>query len=269
MNIVACIKQVTDPEAPAAAYVIDSKNKTFSVPRGIPPVINPFDENAIEAGLQLKEAKGGTLTVISLATRPAEEVLVALRHALALGADKAILLDDPAFAGGDSHSTAYVLAMAIRKLGEYDLVLCGRQAADWDQGQVGLGIAEILDLPAASPVREIEAVDGRVRVERIASDGYYVIELTLPAVLAVSNEINTPRLAPLRGILRASKEEIPIWTAASIEADPQRIGIAGSRTSIVELSIPSHEGVCEFISGDTVEEAAFNLVDRLRHEKVL
>ncbi len=108
-----------------------------------------------------------------------------------------------------------------------------------------------------------------MEAQQLQKVGYYVMELTLPAVLAVSNEINTPRLAPLRGILRASKEEIPVWTVASIEADPQRIGTAGSRTSIVELSIPSHEGVCEFISGDTVEEAAFSLVDRLRHEKVL
>ncbi len=269
MNIIACIKLVPDPETPASAYGIDHEAQRITLPNNLPLVISPFDENAVEAGLQLKEAVGGKLTVISLATKPAPEVIRALRHALAMGADRAILLDDPACEGGDSHSTAYTLAMAIKKLGDYDLILCGRQAADWDAGQVGLGIAVILNLPAATPVRKIEASNGSVRVECITEDGYELLELPLPSVLALSNEANTPRLAPLRGVITAAKQEIPTWTAIDIDADAAKLGAPGARISIVELAIPTHEGICEFITGDSSEEAAIKLVERLRSEKVI
>ena len=269
MNIVACIKLVPDPEVPASAYRVDQEAKRIIFPDGVSIVISPFDENAIEAGLQLKEAVGGKLTVISLATNPTPDVIRALRHTLAMGADSAFILDDSAFEGGDTHSTAYTLAMAIKKLGEYGLILCGRQAADWDAGQVGLGIAEILDIPAATPVRKIEAIDGGVRVECITEDGFQLLELPLPSVLAVSNEVNTPRLASLRGILDAAKKEITTWTATDIYADMARIGVAGARTSIVELGIPTREGICHFITGENLEEAAINLVESLRNEKII
>jgi len=269
MNIVACIKLVTDPEAPASSYGVDNETKRITLPKEVSLVISSFDENAVEAGLQLREAVGGKLTVISLATNPAPDVIRALRHTLAMGAGSAVMLDDPAFNGGDSHSTAYTLAMAIKKLGEYDLILCGRQAADWDAGQVGLGIAEILGIPAVTPVRKIEAVDGSVRAERIIEDGYQVLELPLPSLLAVSNEINTPRLAPLRGIMDAAKKEIPTWTASDINLDVARTGALGARTSIVELAIPTYEGICQFITGENLEEAAIRLVEMLRSEKII
>jgi len=186
-----------------------------------------------------------------------------------MGADRAVLLCDPEFEGGDSHSTAYSLAMAIKKLAEYDLILCGRQATDWDAGQVGLGIAEILDLPAATPIRKIDAGDSSIQVECITENGYELLEMPLPSLLAVSNEANTPRLAPLRGVLTAAKQEIPTWTATDICADSTKIGARGARTSIIELDIPTHEGACEFVTGETFEEAAIKLVERLRAEKII
>ncbi len=183
-------------------------------------MISPFDENAVEAGLQLKDQVGGRLTTISLATRPADSVIRDLKQTLAMGADEAILLDDPAFAGGDSWSTAHSLAMAIRKVGEYDLILCGLQAADWDAGQVGLGIAEILGLPAATFVTRIEPGDGCVRARCIIENGYDLLELPLPCVLTVaSDEALTPRIAPLPGIIKAKKRKIPVWSASDLEAD--------------------------------------------------
>ena len=253
----------------ASDYSIDHESKRIVLPNDVPLVISPFDENAVEAGIQLKEQVGGTLTVISLATTPAPEVIRDLRHTLAMGADHAILLDDPAFEGGDSHSTAYSLAMAIKELDTYDLILCGRQAADWDAGQVALGIAELLDIPAASPVRKIEADEGCVRVECIIDNGYEMLELPLPSVLAVSNEINTPRIPALGGIKRAAKKEIPVWVSTDIDADFSRIGVSGTRTTIESLEIPQYESICEFITGEDLNEAAINLVMRLREEKII
>jgi len=269
MNIVACIKQVPDPETPATDYGIDQEAKKITLPHDVELVISPFDANAVEAGIQLKEEVGGTLTVISLATTPAPDVIRDLRHTLAMGADHAVMLDDPAFEGGDSHSTAYSLAMAIKKLDAYDLILCGRQAADWDAGQVALGIAEFLGIPAATPVRKIEAGDGCVQVECIIDNGYEVLELPFPSVLAVSNEANMPRIPALGGIKRAAKKEIPSWASTDIDADANRIGDSGTRTTIEALEIPQYEGVCEFITGEDVNEAVDNLVTRLREKKVL
>jgi len=269
INMVACIKQVPDPETPSTEYRIDQEAKRIVLPKDVPLVISPFDANAVEAGIQLKEEVEGTLTVISLATTPAPEIIRDLRHTLAMGADQAILLDDPAFEGGDSHSTAYALAMAIKKLGVYDLVLCGRQAADWDAGQVALGIAEILGIPVATPVRKIVPGEGCMRVECIIDNGYEELELPLPSVLAVSNEANTPRIPALGGIKRAAKKEIPAWTSTDIEADTARIGVSGTRTAIESLEIPQYEGTCEFIAGEDLDEAAVKLVMRLREEKII
>ena len=269
LNIVVCIKQVPYPDTPASVYVVDNTAKKIVLPGDVPLVISPFDENAVEAGIRLKEQAGGKVTVLSLATRAATDVIRDLRHALAMGADSAVLLDDEAFTSGDSHGTAYCLAMAIKKLGNADIIICGRQAADWDAGQTGLGIAEILNLPAATPVRKITARENRVEVECIRENGYEVQELPLPVLLAVSNEANTPRIAPLPGVIKAAKKKIPTWNAADIGADLDRVGLKGSKTAILELSIPKHEGICELIQGEGLEEAAFNLVNRLKQEKII
>ena len=270
MNLVACVKQVPDPDVPVSAYGVDGEAKRIVLPDDVPLVISPYDENALEAGLQLKDRVGGRLTVVSLATRSAAEVIRDLKQTLAMGADEAILLDDPGFRGGDSCSTAYSLAMAIKRIGEVDLVLCGLQAADWDAGQVGLGIAEILQLPAASYVTRIEPGEGRVRARRMIENGHELLELPTPCLLTVaSDESLVPRIAPLPGILKAKKRKIPVWSASDLDADPSMLGAAGAGTVLDRLTLPDFEGACEFIRHEDPKQAAGMLIERLQSERIL
>ncbi|MEE8419644.1 MAG: electron transfer flavoprotein subunit beta/FixA family protein, partial [Dehalococcoidales bacterium] len=187
---------------------------------------------------------------------------------LSMGADELILLEDEVFGEGDSHSIAYALAMAIKKIGEYDLIFCGRQAADWDSGQVGLGIAEILGLPSVTLVRKIELSDGKARIERVSPDGYDVIEVSLPAVATISNEIGEPRYPTIKGIMGAKRKEPIVWTPADIDADASRLGAAGRKSKLVKLFQPVKEGTCEIIEGESPEEAAVSLALKLREVKI-
>ncbi len=270
MNIITCVKQVPYPDTPASAYNVDNENKKIVLPEDVPMVISPFDESAVEAGLQIKDNMGGTMTVISLAVNQAEKVIKDLKQTLAMGANEAILLNDPSFEGGDSWSTAYTLAMAIKKIGEYDLIVCGIQAADWDAGQVGIGIAEILGLPIAMPATKVEPKEGCVRVERLIDNGHEVVELPLPCVLAIaSDESLMPRVAPLPGIIKAKKRQIPVWTAADIGADMAMIGVSGAKTAVNGLTIPELEGKCEFITNENPEEAVGVLVEKLQNENII
>ncbi len=270
MNIIACVKQVPYPDTPASAYGVDNETKKIVLPEDVPLVISPFDENAVEAGLQLKDQLGGNLTVISLATRPTELVVRDMRQMLAMGADEAILLDDPAFEGGDGWSTAYSLAMAIRKIGDYDLILCGIQAADWDGGQVALGISEILEISAATSVTKIEPADGCLRTRRILENGHELLELPVPCVVAIAgDEALMPRIAPLPRVIKAKKRQIPIWSASDIGADMSMVGESGAKTWVKELALPEIEGTCEFMTADDLGLAAGMLVERLKSENII
>lgn len=266
MNIVVCIKQVPDPEMPGSRLKIGETSRTVEVPADAETVISPFDENALEAALEIKGALGAHVVVLSLGDDSCRK---ALRRALAMGADEAVLLSDPAFAGGDSHSTAYVLSQAIRRLSSYDLVLCGRQAADWDAGQVPLGIAESLGVAALTPIGHLEVTDGAVRVRRMTDYGYDACVVTPPAVLAMSNEANSPRYPSLRGIIEVDRKPFVRWTASDIEADVTRAGAAGAKTAIAALRIPATERECEFLEGDSFEGVAARLLQRLREERLL
>ncbi|MDO8472731.1 MAG: electron transfer flavoprotein subunit beta/FixA family protein [Dehalococcoidia bacterium] len=266
MNIVVCCKQVIDPEAPPASFKVDAATNRVVPPQGVPPVISPFDENAVEAALKIKDAKGGKITVLSLGINLLRDVV---KKPLSMGADELILLEDPAFVDGDSWSTAYALAMAIKKIGQFDLILCGRQAADWDSGQVGLAIAEILGLPSVSLAKKIDIADGKARVECVTPDGYEVIETSLPALITVSNELGEPRYPTIKGIMSAKRKEPIIWKPADIGVSPAQIGAAGRRTKVVKLFQPVREGKCEILGGDTPEEAAVKLALKLREAKVL
>ena len=266
MNMIVCVKQVVDPEAPPASFKIDTDSNSVVPPSGVPPVISPFDENAVEAALRIKDAQGGKITVISLGTNLLRDVV---KKPLAMGADELILLEDDAFAGGDSWSTAYALAMAIKKIGDYDLIFCGRQAADWDAGQVGSGIAEVLGLPSVTVVKKIDIVDGKARVERVTDEGYEVVEVSLPALVTVSNELGEPRYATIKGIMTAKKKDPVIWKPADIGVSPSQVGAAGRRTEMLKLFQPVHEGKCEVIEGESPEEAAANLALKLREAKIL
>ncbi|RKY59802.1 MAG: electron transfer flavoprotein subunit beta [Candidatus Latescibacterota bacterium] len=254
MDIVVCIKQV--PET--TEVKIDPQTKTL-VREGIPGIVNPFDMYAIEEGLRLKERYGGKVKVLTMGPPQAED---ALREALAMGADEAVLLSDKALAGSDTLATSYALSMAVRKLG-YDLVICGKQAVDGDTAQVGPEMAEHLGVPFVAWVRKVEEVsDGKIKVQRLMDDGYEVLEMPLPALITVVKEINEPRLPSLRGKMRARKAQIPVWTVEDIGADPSRVGLEGSPTQVVRVFTPERRAGGEILQGEP-EEVADKLVEKL------
>jgi len=266
MNMIVCVKQIPDPEAPPASFKIDPAANKVVLPSGVSPVISPFDEQAVEAALRIKDTLGGKITTISLGNNLLREVV---KKPLSMGGDELILLEDEAFVDGDSWSTAYALAMAIKKLGDYDLIFCGRQAGDWDAGQVGSGIAEILGLPNVTLAQKIDITDGKARVERVTADGYEVVEVSLPALITVSNELGEPRYPTIKGIMAAKKKEVVVWKPADIGVDPAQVGAAGRHTKLAKLFQPVREGKCEVIEGETPEEAAVNLALKLREAKIL
>jgi len=266
MNMIVCIKQVVDPEAPPASFKIDPAGNKMMTPPGVSPVVDPYAEYAVEAALRIKDAQGGKITAISLGTNLLPDVV---KKPLSMGADELVLLEDEAFTEGDSWSTAYALAMAIKKLGDYDLIFCGRQASDWDAGQVGSGIAEILGLPSVTLARKIDITDGKAKVERVTDDGYEVVETSLPALITVSNELGEPRYPTIKGIMAAKKKEPVIWKPADISVEPSQIGAAGRRIKILKLFQPVREGKCEIMEGESPEEAAANLALKLREVKIL
>jgi len=266
VDMIVCCKQVVDPEAPPASFKIDPATNKVVPPQGVPPVISPFDEQAVEAALKVKDAGGGKITVLSLGINLARDVV---KKPLSMGADELILLEDPAYVDGDAWSTAYALAMAIKKIGKFDIIFCGRQAADWDSGQVGSGIAEILGLPSVTVAKKVEAANGKARVERITADGYEVVEVSLPALITVSNELGAARYPTIKGIMGAKRKEPIIWKPADIGVDPTKIGVAGRRTRLSKLFQPARETKCEIVGGDTPEEAAIKLALVLREAKAL
>ncbi len=262
MNIVVCIKQV--PNAKTVRY--DTEKGTL-VREGVEAIINPFDFHALEAGLHLKDAYGGEVTVLSMGPPQAEN---ALRESLSLGADKGVLLSDRAFAGADTLATTYTLAKAIEKLGPVDLVLCGKQAIDGDTAQVGPGLAARLGLPYVTCVNALSVMDDEktIQVRRINEDGYDILELEMPALLTVLASINTPRLPSLKGKMMARKTEIPIWDAEGIGAKPSMVGLTGSATRVVSTWVPTFEARREMFGG-SAEEQVDALVSRLKAAGIL
>ena len=266
MNMIVCVKQVIDPEAPPSTFKIDAATNKVVPPPGISPVIDPYGENAVEAALRVKDAQGGKITAISLGINLLRDVV---KKPLSMGADELVLLEDETFTDGDSWSTAYALAMAIKKIGEYDIILCGREASDSNAGQVGPCIAEILGLPSVTLAKKIDAAEGKATVERIITDGYEVIEVSLPAVITVSNELGEPRYPTIKGIMAAKKKEPIVWKPADLGIDPAQAGEAGRRTKMLKMFQPVREGECDIVEGDSPEEASANLALKLREAKVL
>ena len=266
MNIVVCIKQIIDPETPPSKFKVDTQAKRVIPPEGMPLVINPFDAQAIEAALRIKQKQEAKITTISMGQASATEVV---KHTLSMGADEGIILSDQAFEGSDSISTAYILTKAIEKIGAYDLILCGRQAADWDAGQVGSIIAENLGIPVITLAKKIEVTDNNLKVERALLDGYEIIEAKLPALVTVSNEIGQARLPTGRGIIFAAKKQIPVWNAQDIGCDTSLVGSSAARSELISLYIPSRGRKGEIIRGESVAEAAGNLALKLREIKAI
>jgi electron transfer flavoprotein beta subunit len=262
MQIVVCVKQVLDPEMPRSAFKIDPQQKRVVPPRGTPPVLSPFDENALEAALRIKDQHGAKVIAMSMGSTLAQPVL---RKTLAAGADELILLEDPAFQDVDSFASAGILASAIRKIGDVDIIFTGRQAADWDSGITGCVIAEELGIPCITVVRKVEITDGQVRVERESTDGFEIVQVSLPCVLTADSALGELRPVTLQGLSAARKKPLHIWKAADLHL-PR---LPPPRCELLDLYIPKRETVCEVISGKTPEEAAARLADRLHEEGLL
>ncbi|MFC1917947.1 electron transfer flavoprotein subunit beta/FixA family protein [Chloroflexota bacterium] len=242
MNVITCLKQVPD----TADVKIDPQTNTL-VRKGIQNIINPLDTYALEESVRLKERSGGKVTALSMGPPQAEEML---REAISLGADEAVLLSDPAFAGADTWATARTLAAAMNKL-EYDIIICGRQTLDGDTGQVAPELAEMLNLPFLAYVSKIEEIsEGKLRVQRLVEEGHEVLEAPLPAVITVVKEINEPRLPSLRGTMKSKSATIPVWTVNDLEISPDTVGLPGSFTQVIKVFFPQRTCQAEIITGD-------------------
>ena len=258
--IIVCIKQVPDPEGPPSAFRIDSEAKRV-IPSGIPPVINPPDENALEAALRLRESCGGRVVAISMGTKLAKPVL---SKALAVGADDLILLDDERFRDLDSYSTAFVLTKAIRKIGAYDAVLTGTLAGDWGFGQTGTLLAEMLQIPLLNVVRKMKQEDGNIIAEKVEKSGYAVVRAPMPVLITVSSEVGDLRMALVKDMMAARKKPITVWSADDIGVDPQAL-----RQRKVYSIVAPRSRECTFVGGQSSEERARNLITMLKNEGVI
>jgi electron transfer flavoprotein beta subunit len=261
MNVVVCLKQV-----PGTTEVkIDPQTNTL-IRQGIENIINPFDTYALEEGVRLREQHEGRVTVVTMGPPQAED---ALREAISLGADEAVLLSDSAFAGADTWATAYTLSRAIARLEPYDLIICGRQTIDGDTGQVGPELAEMLDVPFVAYVSQIEEItDSNMRVRRMVEEGHEVIETILPAVITVTKDINVPRLPSLRGITRSKSASIPTWGAQELGVDKEMVGLAGSGTQVIKVFFPQRVCQAEMLEGD-LESQVESLIDKLKGASLL
>jgi len=258
MNVIVCIKQV-----PQTGEVKINPATNTLIREGVESIINPFDMYAIEEAVRLKERFNAKTTVITMGPPQAES---ALREALSLGIDDAILLSDRAFAGSDTWSTSLVLATAIKKISNFDLIICGKQASDGDTAQVGPGIATHLLLPQATYVRKISSIDlntGTIVVERLLEDGYEILEIKLPCLITVVKEINEPRVPSLRGKMRAKNYPIKVLTHKDLGLNEEDIGLRGSPTQVVKIFTPPPRESGVIFDGEP-EVAVEKLVNELK-----
>ncbi len=250
VHIIVCIKQVPD----TADVKINPETNTL-VREGVASIINPFDMYAIEEAIRLREKLGGKTTVITMGPPQAE---AALREAISMGIDNAYLVSDRGFAGSDTLATSYTLAQAIRKIGSFSIILCGKQASDGDTAQVGPGIATHLDIPQITYVKKIEeAKNDMLRVERMTEEGFEVLEIPLPCLLTVVKEINEPRLPSLKGKMRAKSVKINFLNAAALDVEENRLGLKGSPTHVVKIFSPQRKTQAQIFNGsakDSVEK---------------
>lgn len=264
MNIIVLMKQVPD-----TAQLSGTVNGLQLLAEDGPRIVNPWDEYAIEEGLRLREAHGGSVTLLCLGSPSATE---ALRRGLAMGADETVLLSDLALTNGDTLATARALAAAIQKIGSFELVLAGRSSIDGGNFATAVQVAALLELPALSYVAAITAVDPAAKtitVERLVEAGRETVSSKLPAVVSVVKEINEPRYPSFMQIRKAAKKNIPTWEATELGLAATQVGAAGSQVFWPEVSLaPVRDAQVEIIDGSAAE-AARTLVDRLLAEKLI
>ena len=262
MDIVVCIKQVPD----TTEVKIDPKTNTL-VRQGVPSSENPFDKNAIEAGLRLKEKYGGRVTVVSMGPPQAND---ALKECLAMGADDAVLVSDRAFGGADTLATSYTLAATIRALGHFDVILCGKQAIDGDTAQVGPEMAEHLGITQLTYVAKIDIQGDTVQVYREHEEGYEVVEARLPVLMSVVKSINVPRYPTVKGIMKAvHKDKIRVLSAKDLEVDMDRLGLKGSATQVRQIFTPPQRGQGILIRQDSARKSVDELMAKLSDAKIV
>ncbi len=255
MKIIVCVKQVPD----AKDVRLDPETNTLAR-EGVQSIMNPYDQHALEEAVRLKEQLGGEVTVLSMGPPQAVDVL---RQAISCGADRGVLVSDRAFAGADTWATSYTLAKAVHKIGDFDLILCGKQAIDGDTAQVGPGLAIQLDIPFVTCIQKVREVDDKGLVlERMMDDGYDVVAVSYPALLTVVKDLNEPRIPSLKGKMKAKKAEFEIFSAEDVGADSTCIGLAGSPTQVVNVFPPPPRGKRAVLTG-TVEEQIEQLVEKL------
>jgi electron transfer flavoprotein alpha/beta subunit len=263
MNIIVCIKQVPDTNE----VKIDPVKGTL-IREGVPSIINPDDKNALEEALRIKDEFGDVkVTVLSMGPPQAE---VALVEAIAMGADEAYLLSDRAVAGSDTWATSTALSAAIRYIGDFDIILCGRQAIDGDTAQVGPQIAEHLGIPQITYVEDLKIEGRKVIAKRALEDGYYVIESEMPVLLTAIKELNTPRYPSIKGIYEAFKgDKIKVVSAKDVNADMENIGLDGSPTNVLKsFTPPTKSKNLEMLEGSSKEKAR-QLIVRLKEENII
>lgn len=235
--------------------------KTGTVIRaGVETVVNPLDLYALETALRLKEQYGGTVSAISMGPNSA---MKALKEAVAMGCDEAVLVSDRKFGGSDTWATSYTLTQAIKKLGSFDLIVAGERATDGDTAQVGPGIASWLDIPVATYVARVESMnDSHIVLERLVEDGYQILSLPLPALITVVKEIASPRLPTLKGKIASRQLQIPVFSTENMDLEPTALGLKGSPTKVVKIDTPKvTRGGTLVKAGD--DEAVVSAVDQL------
>ena len=266
VHAIVCIKSVPD-----TMDVRFNPDTNTMMRDEVESIINPFDMWAIEEALRLKEAHGGKVTVMTMGPPKAEKEL---KEAVAMGCDEAVFLCAREFADADTWATAYALSAAIRQVGDFDIVLCGKQAMDGDTGQVGPGIANQLGVPQltyVSKIRSVDLTERTIQVERLLEEGREVVETSLPALLTVVKDINTPRYPTFRGIRRARRLQVPTWTSQDLPGvRPDLLGLDGSPTKVVKVfSPPRREGAVEMLEHESPDELASILADKLIEDKVV
>ena len=265
MEIVVPIKQVPETNA----VKMDEETGTM-IREGVEAIINPLDLYAIEIAIRLRESHGGEVVAVSMGPPKA---VTALREAIAMGCDSAVLVSGKAFAGSDTWATSYTLAEAIKTLGAFDLIVCGERATDGDTGQVGPGIGAWLDLPVATYIGKVDEVtEANCRVHRLVEDGYEVLDVALPAVLTVVKEVADPRLPTLRGKQKARRAEIPTLGPEEMAVRAERLGLKGSPTRVVKIFRPKVARQCEKVAAadeGAIEAAADRLVAFLKRRELI
>lgn len=260
MEIIVCIKQVPD----TTEVRIDPETKTL-IREGVSSTINPYDKYALEAALRLREEYGGKISAISMGPPQAAD---AIRETYSRGVDAGYLLTDSSFAGADTLATAYTLAAGIRKIGRFDLIICGKQAIDGDTAQVGPELAELLDIPQVAYVRKIGISEGLLIVERELEGRFEKIELSLPALFTVTNEVGELRSPSLKEVLKAKNREVVRWGAEDLGVERDRIGLSGSATRVVKIFYPPKREDREILEGDTGKVVG-RLIDEFKKRMII